>query len=748
MKEPALRSGRVNDMISISASAFRYIRVVLNAPLAHSLVAGGIVGILSLLFYLSYAALIFSGPLAPFLAYGLTASFITGAIGGTLTSLRSSFRFAIGGPDGATCAVTAVLVGDLATRLVATGARDDLLTATLGVLALSAILTGVVLCTLGFGRLGRAIRFIPYPVIGGFLGASGCLMLMGAVKVTTGANLSIATVTSLLDAETVAKLTAGFGVFAFLLWGRRWRSQLAMPLQLLFSIAVFYAALPLLGVSVAEVQARGWTFEVPTGLAFAQPWTLEYALFPWSELPKLGADLAAVMFVGVISVLLNITSIELSTKREAKLDQELQVQGAANLLSSVLGGYISCLTSTRSKLVHALSGDHRIAGLLVAAMSGASLFFTLEYLSYMPKCVLGGLLLAIGYDSANRWLVGSARQLAIVEYLSLLAITLIIVVWGFLPGVSIGIIFGCATFALSAGSINVIKFSFDATEYRSSLDRGPAELSLLALHGHELQGLRLQSYLFFGSANRLYEYVKALLAARPECRFLLFDFKLVTGSDSSAVHSFTQIKHVTEALGVQLVLVNLTPAHQKSFVDNGFISKNVHVAEDLDHALEYCENAIILSHGNNDRTARSFREWLADTLGDGRLAVLLEQECRQQKYRAGDIIAEQGAPSDSMHFIIEGRVGVIVNLGEGRVIRVRSLGQHTTIGEMGLLTGRARSATLQAEVDSIAYELRADAFDRLKVDHPELVQVLLTFVIGLMGERLAFANKLIGVLQR
>ena len=59
--------------------------------------------------------------------------------------------------------------------------------------------------------------------------------------------------------------------------------------------------------------------------------------------------------------------------------------------------------------------------------------------------------------------------------------------------------------------MNAIKFSFDGSEFRSSLDRGPDELSILAAHGREIQGMALQSYLFFGSASRLYQYVKELL---------------------------------------------------------------------------------------------------------------------------------------------------------------------------------------------------------------------------------------------
>lgn len=67
-----------------------------------------------------------------------------------------------------------------------------------------------------------------------------------------------------------------------------------------------------------------------------------------------------------------------------------------------------------------------------------------------------------------------------------------------------------------------------------------------------------------------------------------------------------------------------------------------------------------------------------------------------------------------MHLIFEGRVGIIVNLEGCRSVRVRSLGRHTTVGEMGLITGRPCSATVQAEIASVAYELRAEAFERLK----------------------------------
>jgi SulP family sulfate permease len=371
-----------------------------------------------------------------------------------------------------------------------------------------------------------------------------------------------------------------------------------------------------------------------------------------------------------------------------------------------------------------------------------------SFLAYVPKFVLGGLLLYLGLDLLYRWLIVSRTRLSITEYGSLVAIVLIIVKWDFIAGVFVGVVIGCATFALSAGRVNAIKFSFDGLAYRSSLDRGPSELALLAAHGRELQGMSLHSYLFFGTANRLYQHVKELLARNDDCRFLVFDFGNVTGIDSSSTHSFTQIKQAADAARSQLVLVNLIRELEKAFRDIRFLTEDIRVATDLDYALEECENDIIEAHHVEDSEAATLRGWLTVALGGVEQADALTRHCRRIEVNAGEIIAHQGAPSNSMHFILEGRVGIMVDTGSGRFVRVRSLGRHTTIGEMGLITGQSRSATIEAEVNSVLYELSADAYDHIKSNDRALSQALFTYVIKVMAERLSFASRVIGVLKR
>ena len=734
----------VDSAIGGPAGASQQIRAGLR-----DVFAGTICSVLSIAYCLSYAALIFSGPLSRWLSYGIAVTFLSAAIAAAVVAWRSSFSFAIAGPDTSTSAVIATLVAAMMARLSSEGS-SHLLEPALIVMALGTAATGALLCVLGMTRAGRAIRFVPYPVIGGFLGATGTLMILGAIQVITDQRATFANAETFLHGEVAAKVLAGIAVAVVLrVLISRSDSAFILPGVLIAAIAITHVVLRASSWSLAEAQAAGWTFHVQPAAALHSPWHLEALReFPWTSLPWLAGDLLAVMFVTTISLLLNTTGVEIATKREANIERELNALGLASLCSSALGGFVSCLSLSRTTLNHAAGATGRLSGMTLAAISAAMLVVDPGFLGYVPKFALGGLLFFAGANLFHRWLIRSMRQLQPIEYLSLLAIALIIVYWGFIAGVMIGVVIGCSTFALSASRVNAIKFSFDGSEYRSSLDRSTRELGLLAQHGREIQGMALQSYLFFGSANRLYEHVKTLLVQRSECRFLLFDLRLVTGIDSSATHSFSQIKDAAAECGAKLVLVNVTPELEKAFRIARFITDDVIVAPNLDRALEACEQAVIDAHLADGGEARSLHDWLTEALGSSEHADLMVRHCQRLEVEAGQTIARQGAPSDSMHFVLEGRVGIIVELGEGRTVRVRSLGRHTTIGEMGLITGRPRSAGIQAEIASVLYELHVDDYHRIKQQHPALGQALLSYVIAVMAERLSFANRVIGVLQR
>jgi sulfate permease, SulP family len=738
-------SGTSSRVIGQSVSFGPKLRTALN-----NVLGGGAASVLTVTFGLSYALLIFAGPLAPYLSYGVATTFISSAVLATVIGLGSSLPFAIAGPESSTAAVTAILASSLVERMAVADATAPLLAPVLITLGLSTIVTGIVLCGFGVTRMGRAIRYVPYPVVGGFLGATGCLLLFGAIRVITGERLQLATLDRFANMLTLSELAAAcaMALVLYLAWHRS-RSTFGLPAILIGGIIFAHIAFWFAGISLVEAQAAGWTFEPPPRVSLMLPWSAnEISRYPWYALPDLLGNVIAVIFVTATSTLFNTTGIEVASQREANLERELNVTGLANILSGAFGGYTGCVSVSRSLLNLNSGGTGRLSGLTVAAISALMLGAAPMLLGYMPKFVLGGLLIYLGADQLHKWIVESRRRLSVVEYLSLLAIIVIIVQWGFVAGVLIGVVIGCTTFALSAARIDSIKYGFDGSEYRSSLDRSRDDQAVLAEHGGKIRGLNLQSYLFFGSANRLYQHVKALLAQHPECRFLVFDFKLVTGIDSSAAYSFAQIKRTAHDRGIKLVLVHLPPAAEKALRSSEFISNEVSIIAELDHALEWCENEIIAQHQGLEREEASLRDWFTQILGTEHDAAALMHRCQRIEVVAGETIVSAGDAADSMHFILDGRVGIMIPADEGRTTRVRSLGRYTTIGEMGLVSHAPRNATIQAEVASVLYVLSADQFEAIKADDPALSQKLLTYFVSVMAERLTFANRMITVLRR
>lgn len=716
----------------------------------NDILGGSAASVLTVTFGLSYSLLIFAGPLSPYLAYGIAATFISSAVLAAIVALGSSLPFAIAAPDSSTAAVTGILAASLVERIVVANPAAPLLSPVLITLGLSTVLTGVALCGLGLTRMGRAIRYVPYPVVGGFLGATGLLILMGAIRVITDHPVEFATLTRLANGIALSELGAAcaMALVLYLTWHRS-RGPFGLPIILIGGVLTAHLAFWITGVSLTEARALGWTFQPPPQAAFMVPWHVDGLIhYPWFAVPDLLGNLVAVIFVTASSTLFNTTGIEVAVHREANLERELNVTGTANMLTGVLGGYAGCISVSRSVLNFSSGGRGRLSGLTVAAMSLLMLAIAPDLLGFIPKFVLGGLLLYLGADQLHKWIIESRKRLSKLEYLSLIAIIAIIVVWGFVPGILIGVIIGCATFAFSAARVESIKYSFDGSEYRSSLDRSRDDQEVLLAHGGKIQGLNLQSYLFFGSANRLYQHVKQLLQERPECRYLLFDFKLVTGVDSSAAYSFAQIKRSAADLGVELILVHLSAAAEKVLRSSDFIGEGVVIIPELDHALEWCENEIISQHQGLAQEAANLHDWFAGILDSEDDADALIRRCQRIEVAAGEVIVQAGDPADSMHFILDGRVGIMIPAEDDRTTRVRSLGRYTTIGEMGLVSQAPRSATIQAEVDSVLYVLNTHQFEAIKDEDPALSHKLLTYFVSVMAERLTFANRTIAVLRR
>ena len=124
-------------MVSRSASFGPGVRAALN-----NVLGGSAASVLTVTFGLSYALLIFAGPLTPYLSYGVAAIFISSAVLASVIALGSSMPFAIAGPESSTAATMGILASSLVERIAATDPTAPLLEPVLITLGLASIATG------------------------------------------------------------------------------------------------------------------------------------------------------------------------------------------------------------------------------------------------------------------------------------------------------------------------------------------------------------------------------------------------------------------------------------------------------------------------------------------------------------------------------------------------------------------------------------------------------------------------------
>ena len=128
-------------------------------------------------------------------------------------------------------------------------ATDSAYLATIVVtIGLTTLLCGIAMFWLGKARFGRIIRFVPYPVFGGFLAITGWYLLRGGLETVVGHPLSLQNLGSLFESGTGIKvaLAAAF-VLLVQVFNTRVSSGALLPIAIIATIAVFNIVVLFLG---------------------------------------------------------------------------------------------------------------------------------------------------------------------------------------------------------------------------------------------------------------------------------------------------------------------------------------------------------------------------------------------------------------------------------------------------------------------------------------------------------------------
>jgi sulfate permease, SulP family len=720
----------------------------LNQKLLSNLLAGLTVGLVSLTYSVSFAELIFSGSLSAYFPQGVGGALIGTAIVGTIVTLRSSFPFAIAGPDSNGTAILAVMATAIAQEIQPPDRAERLFPTVWMAISIGTLLTGLLLYVVGYLKLGRWARFIPYPVMGGFLAGTGLLVIRSSFGVMVDVPLEWSELPRLFQVPTLLHWLPGV-VFAgvSICVTYFYPQPIILPAMLLVTIVGFN----LLWHSevFGQLDPQGWFLAPFDSDRLWHSWTAEsFTQVDWQVLANQSGTIIVLMVVVVITLLLSITGVELATQHNSSLDKELRINGVANLVTALYGGMGGNFTLNRTILHRNAGANSRIAGLTAAAFSVGLLLFGSVLMAYVPVWVLGGVLISIGVKLLHEWVYCSWFKFPHLDYALILVILASIAIWGFITGVGIGVVVACGLFIASYSRHQAIRHTFTGATHLSNICRSFSEQRRLRQDGERIHILLLQGYLFFGTANNLLEQISGRLldATLPQIQFVVLDFRLVSGLDSSAVLSFIKLRQLLHKHGIRLVFTHLHSQILQQLQHGSCILPQddlVQVFDRLDRGIEWCEDRLLetqsLRRPRFLPLAVQLHEVFGEAIdGEQQVASFMSYLQKTQVPSDGRLFCE-GDSSDVLYLIESGQVSESGQLKDGRVRQLRTLGAGTILGENSFYLDTPHQTSASTDRPSTLYCLSKANLKTMHQQHPQVATAFEDFIIRLLAERLKYA---------
>src|ERR671919_457365 len=675
------------------------------------LVAGAVIGLIEAVFAVAFASLVFGGRIVYHLAQGiglyLGAAFLTLAI----LAWRAGKRGVVGSLQ----ATGAVLLSIVAATTSLTGSTDAGVLSVVAATVVVTVLCGVVFLVLGVRRRGDLIRYIPVPVVGGFIAGAGWLLLLGGIHMAIEESLFYTHLDEVFEGEAVRLWlpTVAFGV-VLLLAVRIVRKPLVIPVTIGIGLVGFALVALAMGASIEDVRGGGWLLG---------PFKRDMAWKTWSFLALAEADWlavarswAAIVVAAVVAALVRLL----------------------NLVSGPLGGIPGYHALNLTSLAARMNVDARRAGLVAATVPLAALLFGATVLELLPRMIVGGMLVFLGLSFIAEWVWERRRSLPRIEYAVVVVILTVVVARGYLPGIVVGLVLAVGLFAVSYGRVDLVQEGSFGEVYRSTVDRPPAERERLRALADRVQILRVSGYVFCGSANRLLERIRARVEGETPPRFLVIDLRRVTGVDASAAAALARAERLTSAQGTEIVLTGASESVRTRLERGGELGTQgvVSFEADLDSGLRRCEEVLL-----EGATPEVDGVMSPDGLPPG-LAPYLDRVPLTE----GTVLLHQDEPPGDIYVLVEGRLAVETSTPGGKRVRVRTLRPGVVVGEVALYTGVPRTADVVAETRCVVLRCSSEQIARMEAEEPDVAAGLHRWLAGTLADRLGDTMRSLDVL--
>ena len=704
----------------------------------------------------AFGVTVYSAISPQYAAFGALA----GILGATALGLIAP---TFGGTDrliSAPCAPAAAVLSAFAIQLVAQGVEPVPVVLMMTVLG---ILTGLIQILIGFLGVGRLIKYIPYPVVSGYLSGVGLIIIGSQLPKFAGAPSGL----SWLEVLTTPQhwdwrglVIGGVTVLAMVLTPKFTK---AVPGTIVGIIAgvLTYAGIASTDPSMLELSGNPL---VVGSLGASSEGYVELITNRWYEIGELklsqiaGLVGSAITLAALLSIdtLKTCVVLDQMTRTRHDPDRELAAQGFANVAASAIGGMPGSGTMGASMVNLSSGAQTRISGivegvtaLLVALLLGA-------FVAWIPTATLSGVLIVVGLRMIDtdplRFLESRSTVLDFSVVLVVVGVALFV---GLIAASATGVILSIILFLREQVGGNVVRRKSFVGQRSSTWYRPEVEMQLLEQRGKSAVIFELQGSLFFGTTHQLYLTLEPVLATTD---YLILDLQRVQSVDVTAVHMLQLVRDALAERNVPLLLSNVRESfpngrNLREFLELAGLVSDGHrvlVMPTLEAAIEWVEDRLLGDVGGADvnlpplelHEIELFKGSKPDTLSD--LANCMET----RSCKAGDIVYAHGDTDANLYLIRSGELRIMGSVGgSSRLCHIATFGRGEFFGGLAFLDHRPRGNDAVASTDVELYVLTMDKFNYLAEEHKRIAFVLVSQLAKTLAIRLRHTDDELTLLQ-
>jgi len=543
---------------------------------------GGITaGIVALPLALAFGIQAFGGVNDPNAsAWGALAGLVGATLLGFFASLFGGTHSQISGPTGPMTVITASLISGA-------WASSQSFAAVMIAMSLGGVFCGLFQILFGIIRLGKYVRYIPYPVLSGFMSGIGVIIILQQIYPLIGMKTPMLVVDmiaqfpgALSNITSYVPLLLGVGTILII--------QL-FPFITKKVPATLVALIVMTVISLYTGLDKSLTIgEIPSGLPMPFFTKVELAGLDWWALIQAalvpGLTLAG---LGCIDTLLTSVVADNITKTKHNSNKELIGQGIGNALAGLFCG-ISGAGATMRTVVNVKSGGRtQISGMVHALFLLAILLGLGSLVKYVPLSVLAGILVTVGLGIIDfqgfRDLVRIPKSDAFV----LLVVFFTTVFVDLLTAVGIGMVIACVLFMKRASELVEATYTSDELDNIDTVQPWDGEDAIPEELHHHIYIQRIDGPLFFGSVSGFQRVMQQIPQGTNLC---IIRMRRVNFLDHSGVRAMESAIQDLKVQGTEVFLTHVRPQPmkllKKSNIIPNLVSEN-HIFPVFQDSIEY-----------------------------------------------------------------------------------------------------------------------------------------------------------------